>query len=56
MIEIIYFIVGFIVSLLVLKRSLMKSGAGNCKMCKKCDYYLDSKKLDYEDEGVSENA
>jgi hypothetical protein len=41
--EVIYLFVGFLASFICVKRSLMKSGAGNCKMCKSCDYYLDSK-------------
>jgi|GEM_PF-5673625 len=42
--EAIYLVVGFLVSFIAVKRALMKSGAGNCKMCKSCDYFLDCKK------------
>jgi hypothetical protein len=33
-------IVGFVGSFIALKRSLSKSGAGNLKMCKTCDYMV----------------
>lgn len=35
---VVYILIGFVFSLIYLKRSLYRSGAGNCKMCRNCDY------------------
>lgn len=37
-------LVGFLISFLVLKSSLNKQGAGNCKMCQSCNYKTQSVK------------
>jgi len=39
-----YILTGFIAAFIGIKLQLKKTGAGNCKMCKTCDYMLDYKK------------
>jgi hypothetical protein len=41
-------IIGFFIGMVCVKRALNKSGAGNCKMCKTCDYFLDFEKQEQE--------
>jgi hypothetical protein len=47
--EVIYILVGFIASMFFTLAMLKKQGAGNCKMCKTCEYYLDFEKREKED-------
>jgi hypothetical protein len=54
MIELIYIFVGFAASLIVVKIQLKAKGAGNCKMCKTCDYYLEHEER--EREATNESA
>jgi hypothetical protein len=46
--EFIYLIIGFVVALIVIKMQLKSEGAGKCKMCKSCSYYLECKKQERE--------
>jgi hypothetical protein len=50
--EAMYLVVGFIVSLIVIKAQLKKTGAGKCKMCRTCDFKLDFEKREKEAESA----